>query len=196
MGRQLNKRELKLLDIFVTHQTRYALHLQTCILQKQRQFERSGIWDQNGIWDQGTQNLWVNWRDRMETSGGLYAELCGISMGSAAGKTRVLQGSDMCFPSPKKKSPSCRNTEFVLYSWESFEKAKHVCWPFPQRKYSLWKLIILAGIPFFLLRRVKWSYGSVRGHLYNTEEEFPKLQYSPFIWRRPGQIGFLKHFLY
>lgn len=95
-----------------------------------------------------------------------------------------------------KRSLLAAGAQFVLHSWESFEKAKHVCWPFPQRKYSLWKLIILAGIPFFLLRRVKWSYGSVRGHLYNTEEEFPKLECSLFIWRRPGQIGFPKHFLY
>jgi len=41
--RQLKKKELKLLDIFATRQTRYALRLQSPILHKQKQFERSGI---------------------------------------------------------------------------------------------------------------------------------------------------------
>lgn len=77
----------------------------------------------------------------------------------------------------KKESPGCESPEFVLWSWKSFEKAKHMCWPSPQSKYSLCKLIILAGIPFFLSRRVKWSYGSVKGHLYSIGEGFSVVPY-------------------
>lgn len=72
----------------------------------------------------------------METKGGLPIELSGTCGKCNRIGKRVLKGTNICL-SLGEKTPSYRSIEFVLYSLESSEKAKHVCWPFPQRKYSL-----------------------------------------------------------